>query len=185
MAEPITSYIVDNDNDFKKALDRLKATTSDFRIPFGLIAREFYKSNRKIFKLKKAGKYPVLGGINPSAIKQGTQTNREFAETQKERQVGFIYPLLVREGLLAASLVKSGHSNALKKVTKDSLLLGTSVEYAKYLQEGTKFMKARKVVFIDGGPLETSKGASSSGRREQWLNIINTYIVDKINEAEL
>ena len=51
MPEAVTSYIVENDEDFNRALDRLRRTTSDFRIPFGLIAKEFYKSNKKIFKL--------------------------------------------------------------------------------------------------------------------------------------
>ena len=43
MAEAVTSYIIENDQDFAKALDRLAAVTNDFRIPFGLITKEFYQ----------------------------------------------------------------------------------------------------------------------------------------------
>jgi len=185
MAAPMTSYIVENDEAFAAALERLKKSTSDFRIPFGLIAKDFYKGNRKIFKLKTRGKYPVLGGKNPKSDSGfGTQSKQERAETQKERQVGFIYPLLLREGGLAASLLKPGDSEAIRKISATGLELGTSTPYAKYHQDGTKFMKARKVVFIDGGPLETSKGASTSGRRESWLNIINQYILDNIDKVD-
>ena len=187
MPEAITSYIVENDADFQKSLDRLRATTNDFRIPFNLIANEFYISNRKIFKLKSAGLYPELGGLNPNSIREGqTKTNRQIAEAQKKREVGFIYPILVRSGVLASSLTNRGDPDAVREVSKTSLVLGTNTSYAKYHQSDRARTKLpqRKVVFIDGGPKETSKGATYSGRREQWLNIINTYIVDKINEFE-
>ena len=185
MAEPITSYIVENDEGFAAALERLKKSTSDFRIPFGLIARDFYKGNRKIFKLKGPGKYPPLGGLTPNAPSGfGTQSRRERAETQKEREAGFIYPLLFRTGRLASSLVNPNDGEAVKKISATGMELGTDVPYTRYHQEGTKFMKERKVVFIDGGPLETSKGAKVSGRRESWLNIINKYIIDNIDKVE-
>ena len=188
MAEPVTSYILENDADFLKALDRLKATTSDFRIPFGLIAGEFYKSNRKIFKLKSRGQYPDYGGFNPTEIREGqTETNEVIAKRAKLREVNFIYPMLVRTGKLAASLTKSNANGSIRLVSKESLVLGTGIDYAKYHQSDGDRLKLpqRKVVFIDGGPKETSRGATYSGRREQWLNIINTYIVDTINESEL
>jgi len=49
MVDTVTSYIVENDKDFRKALDRLGKVTSDFRIPFGSISRAWYRNNRKIF----------------------------------------------------------------------------------------------------------------------------------------
>jgi len=181
----VTSYILENDKDFQAALDRLAATCTDFRIPFGLISKEFYKSNQKMFKLKSQGLYPDLGGFNPSRIVGANgETGRDRAKRLKKREVGFVYPLLVRTGRLASSLVNSSDPETVNIVTKSSLVLGTDVPYAIYHQSDKprRIIPQRKVVFIDGGPLETSRGASTSGRRETWLNIINDYILSKIEE---
>ncbi len=172
MAEAVTSYIVENDEDFKRALDRLALATNDFRIPFGLIAKEFYRSNKKIFSLQSAGKYPDL--------------SEQYKKTKK-RQVGFIYPILFKTGRLASSLVNPSDPETVRIITKQNLLLGTDVPYTKFHQSDRPRTKIpqRKVVFIDGGPLETSAGASTSGRRETWLNIINQYILDNIENFEI
>ena len=188
MAEAVTSYIVENDEAFRRALDRLALATNDFRIPFGLIAKEFYRGNKKIFSLKSPGKYPPLGGLTPNAPSGfGSQSKRERAETLKERQVGFIYPIMVKTGRLASSLVNANDPETVRVITKQNLLLGTDVPYTKFHQSDKPRTKIplRKVVFIDGGPLETSKGAKTSGRRQAWLNIINQYILDNIENFEI
>jgi len=170
MAEAFTSYIIENDADFQRAIDRLALATSDFRIPFGLISKEFYKSNKKIFSLKSAGKYEDLS---------------EKYKIAKQREVGFIYPILFKTGRLGASLLNPSDGEAINHISKTGLELGTNVPYAKFHQSdgARKKMPLRKVVFIDGGPLESSKGASTSGRRETWLNIINQYILDNIEKV--
>lgn len=172
MSEPVTSYIIENDDDFQRALARLAATVSDFRIPFGLIAKEFYQSNKKIFQLKGPGKYPDF--------------KTDASRNQKIREVGFAYPLMVRTGATASSLLNPSDSQAVRNITKTSMELGTDVPYVIYHQSDKPRNKIplRKVVFIDGGPLETSRGAGSSGRRETWLNIINQYIIDTIQATE-
>lgn len=172
MAEAVTSYIVENDEDFKRALDRLSAATNDFRIPFGLISKEFYRSNKKIFQLQSAGKYPDLS---------------EPYKRAKKRQVGFVYPILFRTGRLASSLINPSDPETVRVVTKKNLLLGTDVPYTVFHQSDRPRSKLpqRKVVFIDGGPLESSVGASTSGRRETWLNILNQYILDNIDNFEI
>jgi phage gpG-like protein len=172
MAEAVTSYIVENDEAFRRALDRLALATNDFRIPFGLIAKEFYRGNKKIFSLKSPGKYPDL--------------SEKYKKTKK-RQVGFIYPIMVKTGRLASSLVNANDPETVRVITKQNLLLGTDVPYTKFHQSDRPRTKIplRKVVFIDGGPLETSKGAKTSGRRQAWLNIINQYILDNIENFEI
>lgn len=172
MVEPVTSYIVENDEDFKKALDRLATVTNDFRIPFGLISKEFYQGNKKVFSLKSAGKYPDLD---------------EKYKKMKKREVGFIYPILVKSGRLASSLLGPGDGEAIRKIGKQELQLGSSNPYLKFHQSDRSRSKIplRKALFISGGPLETSRGAKTSGRRQAWLNIINQYILDKIEEFEI
>jgi len=171
MAEVITSYIIENDKAFKQAIDRLAKATDDFRIPFGLIAKDFYRDNKKIFSLKGPGLYPDL--------------SEQYKKTKK-RQVGFIYPMLVKSGELAASLLKPNASGSVRTLRKDSIQLGTNTPYAKFHQSDAPRTKLpqRKVVFIDGGPLESSKGASTSGRRERWIAIIDTYIKDNIEQVD-
>ena len=187
MAEPVTSYIVENDDDFRAAIERLRSVTKDFRIPFGLIAKEFYQGNKKIFTLKSAGKYPDYGGFAPNTpVKfRGINTTRKVkARFLKKREVGFIYPMLVKTGRLASSLTNAGDPETVRFIGKQSLSLGTSVPYTKFHQsdKARTIIPQRKVVFIDGGPLETSQGASTSGRRQAWLNILNQYILDNIDK---
>jgi len=164
-----TSYILSNDDDFQAAINRLAKATNDFRIPFGDIAREFYQGNKKIFKLKSAGLYPDFKSAESKA--------------QKIREVGFAYPLLFRTGRLASSLVNASDPETVRNISKTGLELGSDVPYLKYHQsdEPRSKIPLRKAVFIDGGPFEQSKGASRSGRREAWLNIINQYILDNID----
>lgn len=186
MSEIFTSYIVQNDKDFQAAIDRLAKSTDDFRIPFGLISREFYKTNKKIFQLKSKGLYPPLGGFNYNRLTPSGKTRQKEAEEQKQSEVGFIYPLLVRTGALASSMTNPSDPKAIKLIGKQYLELGTAVEYGVYHQSDRPRSKIpqRKFLFIDGGPLERSIGASTSGRRETWLNIINQYILDEIKRFE-
>lgn len=171
MAEVVTSYIIENDIAFGRAIERLRRSTKDFRIPFGLIAKDFYQGNKKVFSLKGPGLYPDLS---------------ESYKKIKRRQVGFIYPILVKSGELAASLLKPNALGSIRTIRKDSLQLGTSTPHAKFHQsdDPRTQLPQRKPVFIDGGPTEVSKGANISGRRESWLNIINQYIIDNLVEVD-
>jgi hypothetical protein len=127
MAEAFTSYVVDNDRRFRNAITRLSEQTEDLRIPFGLILRDFYRSEASIFSLKSEGLYP------PISPKYGIQ---------KERKVGFRYPLLVRTWRLASSLLGPNNPGSISKITKLSLTFGTSIEYGIYHQSD----KARKKI---------------------------------------
>ena len=171
MAEGVTSYIVENDEAFARALQRLSKVTKDFRIPFGQIAKEFYKSNRKIFLLKGPGLYPDFKTPQSKAA--------------KIKAAGFAYPLLFRTGRLASSLLNPSDPETVKIIKKDELQLGTTVPYLIFHQsDRARFViPQRKAVFIDGGPLEASTGARVSGRRQTWLNIINDFVLQKVGEV--
>src|SRR5882672_2707860 len=94
-----TSYSVDNDRRFRNALKDASEVSRDLRIPFGLILRDFYKSEQAIFKLKGPGKYPKFQGPEVGS------TGKTRYQLSKIKKIGFDYPLLVRTGVLAASLL--------------------------------------------------------------------------------
>lgn len=171
MAENVTSYIVENDQAFSRAVDRLRKATNDFRVPFGLIAKDFYRSNKKIFQLQGPGLYPDFKTLRSAQ--------------QKVAAVGFEYPLLLRTGRLASSLLNPGDGEAIRNISKTGMQLGSTVPYLKFHQSDRPRTKLpqRKALFIDGGPFERSRGGKS-GRRFRWLNILNTYTLDVIKEME-
>lgn len=181
MAEPIISFIPENDEAFRKALEKLGEQVDDFRIPFQLIGNHWYKGNRKIFALKSAGLYPDLGGLNPNdkvKLKGREVTKRVAAKFMKQREVGFVYPLLKRSGKLEKSLVSKGGTGAVFFAGRKTMLMGTNVDYAKFHQsDGPRsVLPQRKVIFISGGPAEKAKDSVVSGRLEAWTNIITDYV---------
>ena len=88
--------------------------------------------------------------------------------------------MMHRTGPLKTSLLSKTASGAVNFVGRQSMVMGTDIDYAKYHQsdDPRKKIPQRKIIFIDGGPAEKAKDAKISGRREAWLNIINTYIQD-------
>ena len=163
-------FAIKNEAEFRRQLERLKELTSDFRIPLNLIANDFYRSEKKIFSLKSAGRYPELA---------------QSTIDQKERLLGKgnAWPILFRTGRLAKSLLSKDAPEAEFYIGKQELILGTSVPYAIYHQSDAARSRIpqRKVVFIDGGPLDNAKDGKN-GRRERWGNIIFNYIQQLLNQ---
>jgi len=62
------------------------------------------------------------------------------------------------------------------------MIIGSSVPYGKYHQSDLprKRLPQRKFIFIDGGKGDRSKDGVN-GRRERWINIIDTHIDQLIN----
>ncbi|MBF0300593.1 MAG: hypothetical protein HQK51_17905 [Oligoflexia bacterium] len=75
------SYNVDNDRKFRDAIDRAIRATDDLRLPLTLISKDFFKSQRAIWKLQSPGEYPDLA---PSTKKD------------RERRGQPYYPILRR-----------------------------------------------------------------------------------------
>ena len=173
--QSFTSYTVDNDKSFRRALSRASATVQDLRIPFGLILADFYKSQQAIFKLKSRGQYPDFKNGGPES---------RYA-ISKQKKVGFKYPLLVRTGLLSNSLLGPNNKGSIAKATKLSLTIGTSIEYGIYHQSdlARSKMPLRKFLFI-GPEAERFATGDQMGRLERWNNILNDYVLKKM-KAEL
>ena len=174
-----TSYEVDNDRAFQNALDRARRVTDNLVIPLILISKDFYKSERAIFRLRGPGKYPDFGGFNPGQ-KVGNKTRRQIAKEKKLREVGFIYPLLKgKTQRLMNSLLQPDAEGSINQIlNKKVLVIGTSIPYARFHQGpgARKKIPERKFLFI--GP-EAPRFASRQqmGRTERWLNILNDYIM--------
>lgn len=184
MPDQIISFNPQNDKAFRNLLDELALATDDFRIPFGLIANDWYKSNRLIFGLKSPGLYQDLGGFFPNKkdrkINGKPATRREYAKYQKQKEVGFVYPILKRHGAIAASMSSKNAPGAEFFIGRQTLVMGTQISYAKFHQsDRTPRLKLpqRKLIFISGGPAEKAKDARISGRRERWTNIIREHIL--------
>lgn len=163
-------FAIENEALFREQLERLGELTSDFRIPLSLIANDFYRSEKKIFSLKSAGRYPELA---------------QSTIDQKEKLLGKgnAWPILFRTGRLARSLLDRSSAEAEFLLTKQDLIMGTAVPYAIYHQSDAlrSRIPQRKVVFIDGGPLDEAKDGKY-GRRDRWQNIIFSHIQQLLNK---
>lgn len=164
-----SSYSVDNDKKFRDALRNAFTQVKDLRLPLTLIGRDWFDSNRAIFALKSPGQYPDL---------------KPATKKQKQKQTGFIYPILERTGRLSASITQPANSDAIDLiVNKNTLILGTKVPYGVYHQSDKprKKIPLRKFVFI--GPESTfAADTEISGRLERWTGILERYVLEKMKQ---
>lgn len=190
MSEKFTSYSVDNDKRFARALKEASAVSQDLRVPFGLILRDFYKSQAAIFKLKGPGQYPPFKNsirVKPNRRSgSGFDVSKSPYQRAKIKAVGFDYPLLVRTGALSNSLLGPNNKGSVSLITQLSLTIGTLIKYGIYHQsdEARSKIPLRKFLFI--GP-EASQFATSEqmGRLVRWLGILDFHIQSTIKKAGL
>lgn len=189
-AQITASYVLENDAIFRRTLADAREVISDFRVPFGLISRDFYRSQRSIFALKGPGQYPPFKNSNRVQFKQDgvgvkrLQAREEYDlskspyQNRKLRKFGFDYPLLVATGKLAASVTTPNASGSVNLITKLSFVVGTSLSYGIFHQSDSprSKMPLRKFVFI--GP-EAPRFATSQqqGRLQRWVGYIEDYAV--------
>jgi len=169
MGAGFISYNVDNDNLFRDAIKRASGIIADFRIPFQLIANDFYRSEQSIFQLKSEGQYPAI--------------SKKYGET-KQKKYGFQYPLLVRKGRLADSLSSGDGGESLLEITPTSLTIGTKTPYGVYHQSDRprKIIPLRKFLFI-GPEAPAFANSDQAGRTQRWLNIINDFALKKLKKS--
>lgn len=171
MDESFTSYSVDNDKRFRNALQTASLSVQDFRIPFGQILRDFYRSEQAIFKLKGPGQYPEI--------------SEKYGKIKLKKK-GFKYPLLVFSGRLAASVLGPSNPGSVAVVTRLSLIIGTTVPYGIYHQSDKprSRLPLRKFLFI--GP-EAKRFATSDqmGRLERWVGYIHDHVANVAIKAGL
>lgn len=133
------SYEVDNDKTFSRNLDKAIKSVGNLRFAMGEISRDIFKTTKQNFMLAGPGKYPPL---SPA-----------YAKYKNKIVPGA--PILKFGGRLKRSLTGRGNADTIRKIGKQSLVQGTEVEYALWVQEGTKNkdgsekMPERKFLFID------------------------------------
>lgn len=151
-----TSYKVDPQRVFRNALKEARSVTSDLTAPLELIAKDFYRTEPPTFQKGASGGYPDLSPGYKAA---------------KKRDVGFVYPMLVRSGALRASMTTPSDPNAVKLIlNKRSLFIGTRVKYASLVQAKRPFL------FL--GPEEPAVATDEQkGRLERWVNILMDHCV--------
>lgn len=157
-----TKYSIDSSR-LDERLRRAREAAKDFRIPFSLIAKDFFQSQKKAFESSGPDRYPDL-----------SPTYKRL----KKARYGFIYPILEARGLLKKSLTDENDPNAVAEVVnRDKLLLGTKLPYAQYVQ------RRRKFLFI--GP-EASKYATGPQmeRIERWQKIFGDHIKESLGGDE-
>jgi len=169
-------WTIENNIKFQKSLDALGKFSNDFRIPFRLIASDFYRSNRKLFTLQSAGLYQDLA---PASGEDGNPTTKSNYKDQKQKALGFAYPILVGKSRdLSNSILGKNHRYSLFFLGRKELQMGSRVPYGKYHQSDSPRSKIpqRKFVFIDGGPADKSSDSNINGRRERWKSIVQEHI---------
>ncbi len=155
----------------QNALKIALQSVQDLTIPYRLITNDWFRSNRAIFTLKGPGKYTDLS---------------EKYKIQKQKAVGFVYPILKRSGLIEKSITDPSDPNSINLIINGStLILGTKVSYAPYHQFGTKTLPVRPVIFTNG---EQSSPNDMYNRSGAWAKIITDYVlqvsakVGKVNQ---
>lgn len=193
MVEKTISYQIENEIIFRSAIRDARKKVSDLSIPFSLIARDWFKSNKSIFNLKGPGGYPPFKhSIAFTKISQrtgrpygsGVTTTKSPYQIHKIKRFGFDYPLLRATGKLEQSVTEITSSSAVYQNDGKSLFIGSKIDYGLYHQSdrARSKMPLRKFIFI--GP-EAARFAPSSltGRGQRWLKILETFIAREMGTS--
>lgn len=161
------SYIVKNDRQFGAALDKAAEQVGDLRVAFGLIQKDWHKSNKAQFQLKGSGQYPAL--------------SESYAQQKRRKYPGS--SILVRTGKLRDSMT-SKNSDAIVKVGKQSMILGTRVAYGIFHQSDAprKKIPLRKFLFI-GPEAPSTAPRAITGRVERWLAILEAEVQRQLRKT--
>lgn len=183
-----TSYEVVNDERVASALRRAAQVSSDLKVPFAMIARDFQKSRKAIFALSSAGQYPDLSTKPFFAWwEKDDNLRRQYDEGYKEykkAKFGFSYPILKATGRLEKSVTDRSDPENITTIGPLMLEMGTRTPYAVYHQsdEPRSRIPLRKFLFV--GP-ESKKFANSeiSGFPERVLNTLNSFVLRQLKKS--
>lgn len=157
---------VDPGDEFNRAVKKTIKEVEDLTIPFTLISKSWFQSNKAIFRLKSPGKYADL--------------SRNY-KNAKKAMVGFVYPILKLHGKLEKSITDPTASGAISLIlNKQTLVLGTAVPYAQFHQKGTRFMPARPAVLVGA---EQTAPPELNKRQEIWIETLANYVLERSKQV--
>jgi phage gpG-like protein len=175
--KPIVLYKINSaeyDAAVKDALTKVRSLKPVFR---GIV-KEFYITNRAIFKLKSSGKYPDFKGV------RGRDGMTKYQRYKNKRVGGRGYPLLKFTGRLEESITVRGSEDAFEKITDKSLVVGTNVKYGVYHQQPERrgeIMPYRPFLFLDPSTTALAPDGSMSRRSEAWVRAIQAYVTRSLD----
>jgi len=174
---------IKNEAEFQRSIRDAIAITKDLSPAFKLIAKDFYRSEKAIFRLKSAGGYPDFQGKKIKDIRASKKGSRwdNYTPYQKlkEQKYGYKkgYPLLKLTGALEASVTNPDDGHAILEIGKTSLIIGTSIPYAVFHNSDklprTK-IPMRKFLFI--APETRTADPQLNGRLARWRGILEMYV---------
>lgn len=111
----------------------------DLRPMFELFASDFYKEEKRIFQASGPGRYVDLS---------------PRYKAYKQRNWGFVYPILFRDGELADSLLRRDAPGSHLVIGEQEFEIGTTVDHAKHHHEGRGRLPPRPIFDEDPeGPM--------------------------------
>jgi phage gpG-like protein len=197
MKSKFIDFRVDPKGSFKKALRQAGKISSDLRAPFKTITMSFYKSNKFLFKdnrklnvfddLSENPLYAFWLKDNDKAVieNQGSKFFEGGYKDLKQKKYGFVYPILKATGALERSITDPTDPNAISSVlNKTTLLLGTKLPYAGWLQNGTKKMPARPFLVVGTEKGLWAQSTQMQRRKEAWMRTLEKYCADSIRKGK-
>lgn len=157
----MVEYLVDPDGRFKQAVISASQAVGDLTVPFQQITKSWYQGNKAIFSLKGPGQYQDL---SPDYKKQ------------KQKNYGFIYPILRAGGTLEDSITNASSEKTISRIINKNILeLGTSVDYGVYHQslEPRNKIPFRPFLFIGA---EQQAPSQLQTRRDAWIAILGSWV---------
>lgn len=167
----MVKYDVENLNILRKTIQRAVVEAQDLSPAFDLIADDFYKSQKAIFKLKSKGGYVDLS---------------EGYKRTKRKKFGSIYPILKASGRLERSTTNRSDREAFQFTGKKFMTIRSAVPYAKFLNKGTSKMPARPFFLVgpESRAFQDLDRKGLGGRLTRWTNIINDYVEEAAKRVE-
>jgi phage gpG-like protein len=142
------------------SFDKLRASVADLRPMFEQFASDFYKDQKRHFRLSGPGQYKDLS---------------EDYKQQKESKWGHVYPILFASGRLASSLLSRNAIDSVCIIKRQSFVIGTTTPYAVYHHSHMPrpIIPRRPLWFFD---------EANAPMRDRWMRIVDAYL-DKVKEG--
>ena len=153
---------MDPDDRIKKLLKKIREQGGNLTVPFTLISKSWFKSNKAIFALKGPGKYKDL---SPKYKIQKVKSPPKGA--------GFIYPIFRgKTGRLERSITSPTDPDSINLIiNKIALYLGTKTPYAGFHQSSAprRIIPYRPIVLLGSEQVAPMEKRADYDRIENTL----------------